>query len=367
MMRLFLFLFIPVVGFSAQLSPSLLMFHEWDFNACPERIEKVLDLNPSHIQILISGHHEADKQKSVINYRYYADNGNFEKLNQAIISRFQRKIKTCFEKVPNDIKIAITLHLNDSQKTSYWRNFIKFDPLKKMNGFSYYDFLIKPVVQSLKELKKENVNISLQGEMGATVFSYPKSYAKIITRLKKDHPQWDFGISLNFNKINGGVESFDKQEVQKLLEMIDFFGFSAYQPFDHQFIFSHFKRTSKNFLNMLKKLEVKLPSSTPLHFREVGIGGGNELNDGSSHAITPKEAATHPYAGAKNPWKSQKMRDFRIRFHKELIRYLKRQMNFPNPVTEAYLWNTGSWDPLNLYPFTEPFEEQEVINALMNQ
>ncbi len=371
-MKFLFFLLFISSSYGAKLSPSLLIFHEWDLNACPQRIKKILDLKTEGLQVLISGHHESNENKTVTKYKYFSDTGRYIDLNKEVLLTFKQKVKKCLELIPDETKLAITLHINDSRSTGYWRNFIIFDPLDKKQGYSYFDFLIKPVVDVLSELKKKNINISLQGEMGATIFAYPESYLAIIKRLKRDQPLWQFGISLNFNEINGGIRLSKYKKMQELLNSLDFFGFSAYQPFAPNSIYYHFNNSGANFLKQLQAHRVVLPKTTPLHFREVGIGGGNWKNDGWSPATNPYEASANPYAGLyepkNNPWNDSTMKKFRYKYHKELIRFLKSsELRTINPVTEAFLWNTGSWDPLNLYPGSEPFKDLSIIDEIIRQ
>ena len=53
----------------------------------------------------------------------------------------------------------------------------------------------------------------------------------------------------------------------------------------------------------------------PLHFSEVGIGGGKE----KGLAKTPLEASKTPWNGSdkpkRNPWQSPEMQRFRVEFH----------------------------------------------------
>jgi hypothetical protein len=105
-----------------------------------------------------------------------------------------------------------------------------------------------------------------------------------------------------------------------------------------------------------------VPRSKPLHFSEVGIGGGHDEMDA---AIDPAKAVETPWSGSGNPrvnpWRSVAMQQLRRDYHAALLQFLAKQPARWH-VSAAFVWSTGSWDPLGMrHP---EFADSEIIREI---
>jgi hypothetical protein len=105
------------------------------------------------------------------------------------------------------------------------------------------------------------------------------------------------------------------------------------------------------------------PSPTcQVHYSEYGVGGGTN-NDGTQAATTAQAAAETPFFGlggaytcAADPFQMctpdqpSPVRDFRRYFFDQSAAYFKRGGCSYRGLAVAYIWGTGSWDVLAIYP-----------------
>jgi hypothetical protein len=174
----------------------------------------------------------------------------------------------------------------------------------------------------------------------------------------RDRPnlkQLQIGISLNHSGIAGrgnpsGVKDIQlsaekRSQLQGLIDDCDFVGMSFYVPVSVSPTRDDFVRGMDHFVNELKQHGLSVPESKPFQFSEVGIGG-RRLRDGIAD---PEKAVAAPWEGTafarNNPWSQKPMQQLRREFHTALLDFLDRQPA-PWPVTGAFLWSMGSWDPL---------------------
>jgi hypothetical protein len=94
-----------------------------------------------------------------------------------------------------------------------------------------------------------------------------------------------------------------------------------------------------------------------LEFSEIGLGGGHDGHPVSDPAL----ACQSPWEGAArlsdNPWRSAEMIQLRRRYHHSLLEFMSTQPA-RRPVTVAYFWSMGSWDPQGM---ESPGSGDEVI------
>jgi hypothetical protein len=357
---------------------SILLFNGWDLEDCPNRIEQaVKQLEVKNIQIMPTLHFKAIDNNQMQYYclMYH----ECIPMNEKEKTRFHSHLNKCLETAKKHrLEVLYTPHLDATYEKYIWRNNLVFDPLKKYQGYHYKELLFDP----LKIFDKHDpLHISLQGEMGATLFAYPNSHRKILRELKNQFPRAKLGVSLNYNSLNGNYSGFKKNlaSIQALINHSDFIGISAYAPVPVDLKPKHLKYSFFEFFKELKKTGLSLSSKKPIYYVEIGLGGGNYLNDGRTKAKTLQEAFSNPYAGIRylsqpsdNPWLDEKMIAARRNFHQQLIKFIRREnsalsFNRNNPVTKAYLWNANSWDPQGLYPNNEDFKDLVIIDMIQNQ
>ncbi|MEM9354313.1 MAG: cellulase family glycosylhydrolase [Planctomycetota bacterium] len=337
----------------AQLSPSVLLFHKRRHTSGVDSVRRAAELGFRRVCVVPTMLAEIDEENHVIRYAY-ADGRETKPLDQAGVERFQAAVRETFaEAVAHGMQISIVAHLNAAGPHYEWRNKFRFDPLAFYDGHSYYESVLKPIAAALQETVEpgSHVEFAVCGEMGRSVFAYPHEYIQILHGLRAENPLLDLkvGVSLNFNDIADGQKLSRTQRLRAaaLLPASDFLGMSNYRWFEPPPRAGQFAGAVAVLRKQLSDLGIPLPAALPLHFSEVGIGGGNSDGD---LAASPAEAARTPWQGSdnpdENPWTDPAMRAFRVTYHRALLEFLSNQDGL-NPVTDAFLWSEGSWDPLD--------------------
>ncbi|HEY6563521.1 MAG TPA: hypothetical protein VIY86_03445, partial [Pirellulaceae bacterium] len=194
----------------------------------------------------------------------------------------------------------------------------------------------------------ESVTLALSGEMGRSLFAFPASYLQMVDwiRQRPNGPHVAVGVALNHGGIAGDhvLNASQRHDLQELLERLQFLGFSDYRQVQVPPRIADFEEHVEYFLSEWKALGLEVPPAMPLHFSEVGIGG----YAATGHTEDPAAAVKTPYAGGGShrgsPWVTPEMRTLRLEYHTALLAFLKQQSAI-HPVTAAFLWSTGSWDP----------------------
>jgi len=342
------------VSWAAPLNPSILLFHKPYHTEGVRAVRRAAELKCSCVNVVVTLHCKIDEDRQVVGYGTLQQ-GKFVPLNEQTLRMFQETIQQTFAAaVAEEMDISILAHLNSWGKVDDWRNHFQFDPLVKYGKYNYQKALLAPIANAITATAKPttHVEFSLAGEMGRSVFAHAKSYQTIMKSLRSEDrlPQLELGVSWNFNRVAG--ESFptpeQQQQVQQLIDMSDFVGLSNYRGFDLPPKPSGFAKAVEHFLTEMKRRGVTVPANMPLHFSEVGIGGCTE---DARLTTSPAIAAKTPWQGsdriARNPWASSEMRDLRVDFHRALLGFLNNQPS-ENPVTRAFLWSEGSWDPMDI-------------------
>ncbi len=340
-------------AWGARLSPSVLLFHKRRHTSGVESVRRAAELGFRRVCVVATMLAEIDEENNVVRYAY-ADGRRTQPLDQEGVRRFQDAVRETFaEAVANGMEVSIVAHLNAAGPPYEWRNHFRFDPLAYYDGHSYYESVLKPIAAALDETVEpgSHVEFAVCGEMGRSVFAYPDEYIRILQMLRTENPLLDLkvGVSLNFNDIADGQKLSRAQRMRAaaLLPASDFLGMSNYRWFEPPPEPEQFAGAVAVLRKQLADLGIPLPAALPLHFSEVGIGGGN--SDGGL-ATSPAEAARSPWQGSdkaeENPWTHPAMRGFRVAYHRALLEFLADQ-DGPNPVTDAFLWSEGSWDPLD--------------------
>jgi mannan endo-1,4-beta-mannosidase len=288
----------------------------------------------------------------------------------------QESLRKVFARmVAHDMEIFILPHIDAGGDVHAWRNWVDFDPLVSHAGNSYDELMIHTIVDALRATIDDDthVELALSGEMGTSLFRYAKSYRRIIRRLRLE-PELErlkIGVSFNHNGIAGegspsGVDGIrlsneQRQQMQSLIDESDFVGMSFYRPVRVSPLAADFVRGIEHFIGEFRKHQLTVPTSKPMHFSEVGIGGGHDgrvTNDPAEAVQSPWEGTSNPQ---ENPWQHEPMRDLRRQFHKALLDFLSQQ---PAPwrVSAAFLWSTGTWDPQGMQ--NREFADGQIMEAI---
>lgn len=351
----------------AQLNPSILLFHKPYHTEGVKYVRRAAELGCQRVNVVVTLHCEIGEENEVLSYGVIRK-GKYRPINERILSEFRKSVQeTLAEAVALDIDLSVLAHLNAGGEPYGWRNHFLFDPCAELGGYSYQNSIIAAVADGLAATARPDkvVDFSLSGEMGRSAFAYPDSYIKILKNLRTDDrlPNLKLGLSFNFNNASGEhlPNAAQQASVQQLVEMSDFLGMSNYRWFELPIEPNDFSVAVQEFIIELRGNGVTIPVGTPLHFSEVGIGGGSE----KGLASTPLEASKTPWEGSddpkNNPWNSDEMRRLRLDFHSALVEFLAKPST-DNPVTQAFLWSEGSWDPMDIVD--RGFSDPEIIRNI---
>ncbi|MCA9231080.1 MAG: cellulase family glycosylhydrolase [Planctomycetales bacterium] len=354
----------------AVLNPSVLLFHKPHQLEGVQAVRHAARLGSQCVNVVVTLLCQLDEQRQVVGYGVLRK-GRFIPLDERALADFQETIRRTFaEAVAHDMDIAVLAHLNSWGEVDDWRNYFQFDPLARYSGYSYEQAMIQPIKSALEAAvsAKTEVEIALAGEMGCSVFGHADSYRTLLKNFRSSThlPHLQLGVSLNFNRVSGEYQPTEEEqaEVQELVHECDFLGLSNYYWFDLPPAASGFSKGVEYFLRGMESHGVSVPPTLPLHFSEVGIGGCTV--DGQL-ASSPEQAALTPWEGsdrlARNPWKSEAMRRFRLQYHQALLDFLQHQPE-SHRVTKAFLWSEGSWDPMDV---TQAGFADEAIIALIQK
>jgi hypothetical protein len=302
------------------------------------------------------------------------EGNTFYPSDKALRDEMKAWLKTAFAKaVDHQLDLAILLHLNSHGDVQRWRNDFDFDPMNPVAGTTYEAALVQPVLEALEESVPADwpIQISLQGEMGRTVFTHPGSWLAILKRTKERGKLQKaiYGLSFNHEAVSGHVtpDGPKRDTLQQLWVACDFIGVSLYQKIEVSPTSEGFAFNLGRFVGEFSGLGSPLPETKPLHIVEFGVGGGGLSLDGSiqTPAKTVEDAARAPYLGtdkvSENPWTNPGMIDFRRRAYVAFARFLERPLS-RHPVQAAYLWSFGSWDVHGLS--IPAFGDEEIIRQL---
>ncbi|MGE3974381.1 MAG: hypothetical protein AB7F59_07650 [Bdellovibrionales bacterium] len=368
---------------SVPLNSSILLFHEGDYIRCPQLLRNAIALGNQTINIVPAIGFQADTSKVITAYCLEKTDGLCHKMTPQLANFFALKVKECLSVAKAaKVDIAILPHLDFGHRGQgmptdrplsppIWRNYLSFDPLATYHGFTYEQLMLRPLVESAKELVAagRSVYLSLQGEMGVSVFQYSSQYTRIYQsyRSQMPSPKFQMGLSFNFNNTNGEFKNFPVNEVQNLFSRVDFIGISAYRGVSVPPQVADFPAIVQSFVTELNQLKVIVPPQKPLHFSEISIGGGDYKQTGKM-ASSVEELARAPWSGvggaynpANDPWQRADFAEFRRRYFKALMDFL-RVPAAQYPVVASFIWNAGSWDVQGLY--SPSYGDKVIVNAI---
>ncbi len=301
----------------------------------------------------------------------------FKSMDDTRRNELKDKLRQVFARmVKHDMAIYILPHIDSGGKVQTWRNWVNFDPLESYGGYTYADLLLGTIADALAETATPNTHceMALSGEMGTSLFHYPESYRTIVRQLheRPKLKQLKLGISLNHGGIAGNrnpagakdiaLSDDKRQQMQKLIDECDFVGMSFYAPISSSPTPDDFVRGIERYMGEFKQYGLSVPTTKPLQFSEVGIGGGRVR---FGEEPDPVKAVQSPWDGnanpRNNPWRTDSMRALRRQYHAALLQFLADQ---PAPwrVSAAFFWSMGSWDPIGQRQ--SEFSDPEIMSAI---
>lgn len=322
------------------------------------------------------------------------------------VQRFRDSLAACL-KVATDrgFDISVNLHVDDATKGGLggWRNTLNFNPVEPYSGVSYVEAVLNPIADAISSALKSDTQVwvTMQGEMGATVFFHPREWQEVANQLRsritggQSNSNVYIGVGLNNAKLCGcilvpiidqreylakfpaafeEVESeFDLPAIQALFNSaVDYIGLSAYIPqasvrFEACALEGLMTRLDQEFQYYGLTLKDLIAKGKEVHWIEFGVGGGSSPT-GDKKATTAEEAAYTPFFGMSGPYTRAKdpfvlydlsrpspVRDYARWFYNKTAEYLA-QGGCDYTVAHVYIWNLESWDVQALYPLSTTSE-----------
>lgn len=351
-------------GLPAPVYPMVPMFHRWDYEKSAERIARAADSGARRVSFTVLLLSELEPGFRVRNFgaavEVLKSDGAKEVVFRAMTaeSRLEmlRALSTAFrEAARRGLEINILPQIDASGAITEWRNFFDFDPTAKLGEFSYETAMLETVVEALEAAVPSDrpVEMTLEGEMGRSLFSYPGAWRGIMERLRARGKlnRFRIGISANYEGVTGQVVPDETQRagMQQLIAASDFVGISCYAKTSIPPVVADFTACVDTFCAEFASAGCPIPTDKPLRFTELGHGGGGFDAEWKLTVPAPlfdrmgKAAFFGTDKADKNPWTTPERIAFRRGFYEAALKFLTTQPARWQ-VETAYLWSYGSWD-----------------------
>jgi hypothetical protein len=366
----------------APVHPMVPMFHRWDYEKSVERIGKAAATGARRVSFTVLLLSELEPGFKVKNYgavwpRTKADGGVeyvFQAMTPAMREEIGTALRTAFaEAVKRGLEINVLPQIDASGAITEWRNFFDFDPAAKLAGFSYEQAMLDTIVTALEAAVPAGhpVEMSLEGEMGCSLFTHPDAWRGILERLRARGKltKLRLGISANYEGVAGKVvpNAAQQEGMKKLIGTGDFVGLSCYAKTGHPPVAADFTACVDQFCREFADAGSPIPLDKPLRFTELGHGGGGFDADWKLTVPGPlvermgKAAFFGTPDTEKNPWTTPERVAFRRAFYNAALEFLATQPARWR-VEQAYLWTFGSWD---VHGIQEPaFADPDIAAAI---
>ena len=351
-------------GPPAPVYPMVPMFHRWDYEKSGERIARAADSGAKRISFTVLLLSELEPGFKVRNFGAAVEvakpDGTKEVVFQAMTAESRQEmigaLRTAFaDAARRGMEINVLPQIDSSGAIMEWRNFFDFDPTARLGGFSYEKAMLETVVEALEAAlpPDRKAEMTLEGEMGRSLFTYPDAWRDVISRLKARGKlkQFRLGISANYEGVAGKVEpdAARQEGMRRLIAACDFIGISCYAKTGLPPVVADFTACVDTFCAEFAKAGCPIPEDKPLRFTELGHGGGGFDADWKLTVPAPlldrmgKAAFFGTDKPDKNPWTTPERIAFRRGFYEASLKFLATQPARWN-VETAYLWSYGSWD-----------------------
>jgi hypothetical protein len=197
---------------SGFIGSSVNMFNDYDFKNCPELVKRAVEKGAPAVNLAPTFFARINKTNGVEEYLFGdAENGvRHVPFTQERIDKFSEAMYACMKEA-YDNGLAISTHpqidIEPGSAGESWRNGYVFNPTQKIGGYSYKDIMLEPLAKAALKLEKNvQMDFSMQGEMGGTLFDYPAEWNGLVEEYKtrfNEHPNVRVGVNFNFNTISG--------------------------------------------------------------------------------------------------------------------------------------------------------------------
>ena len=348
----------------APVYPMVPMFHRWDYEKAVERIARAADSGARRVSFTVLLLSELEPGFKVRNFGAAVEvakpDGTKEVVFRAMTEESRQEMGVALrgafaEAARRGLEINVLPQIDASGIITEWRNFFDFDPTAKLGGFSYETAMLETVVEALEAAvpPDREVEMTLEGEMGRSLFTFPDAWRAILERLKARGKLKAFrvGISANYEGAAGKVvpDAAQQEGMRRLIAACDFIGLSCYAKTSVPPVVADFTDCVDTFCGEFAKAGCPIPENKPLRFTELGHGGGGFDADWKLMVPAPtvdrigKTAFFGTDKPDKNPWTTPERIAYRRGFYEAALMFLAIQPSRWR-VETAYLWSFGSWD-----------------------
>ena len=358
------------------------MFHIWDYEQSVSRVTKVAETGARRVSFTVLMLAELEPGFKVKRYgalwpRKKPDGATehvFQPMTAVIKSAMREELTKAFkEAVRLQLEINVLPQIDATGAITEWRNYFDFEPTEPLEDFSYETAMLETVLEALEAALPANhpVEMTLEGEMGCSLFTHPRSWHQMLERLRsrKKLTQLRIGISANYEGVTGKVVPTPEQQtaMSALIQASDFIGLSCYAKTAAPPSVKDFTACVDKFCEDFQKAGSPIPETKPLRFTELGHGSGGFDKDWKLVVPAPMadRMGNASYFGTsdekKNPWTSPERISFRRAFYSAALEFLATQPAKWR-VEQAYLWSLGSWD---VHGITKPiFADPDIAAAI---
>jgi len=366
----------PSAGPPTPLNPSIFVDHPRYVDEALASIERAAERGDRRLNVVVTIHVDLNPELTIKNFgRLDRKTYAYQPYDDATRKELELALRRVFGRmVERDMEIFILPHLDAGGTVQEWRNWFDFDPLQSYGGYSYDHLMINTILAALAETAHDHshIELALSGEMGTSLFRHPGSYQQIVQRIRRlpKPKNLKIGMSLNHSGISGQgnptgapdirLSEEARRQMQSLIDACDFVGMSFYRPVSTSPTPKDFVRGIDHFIKEFESHGLAVPTDKPMHFSEVGLGGGDagSASDPAQAVQVPWEGTTNP---RRNPWRHELMRSLRRQYHHALLQFLAEQPARWH-VSAAFFWSLGSWDPQGMrHP---EFADAEITRAI---
>ena len=332
---------------------------------------------------------------------YTRQDGVCNEVSDSELASFKTNVGACMKYASSKgLNLAVNARVDDGRSLGGWRNTLDFSPVEKYGKYTYEEAILHPLADMLSAAaaKGSQVEFTLQGEMGATIFFHPLQWIDVIGRIRSrivrdrssDGRAGPVLIGLGANNVKacgceyvGIVDAYEYlgnltatfnpsiypniSAIKSTYLAADFIGISAYIPMPTpQFQVCQLEGLLERMDQELGLYNITLneltAAGTELHYSEYGVGGGISQS-GDKPAKTAEEAAYTPFFGIGGTYSCSKdpfdmchpnipnpVRDYRRYYYQKSAEYFQQNGCKYKGVKRAFVWATGSWDTLAIYP-----------------
>ncbi len=345
------------------------MFHRWDFEKSHERIARAAETGARRISFTVLLLSELEPGFKVRSYgavvpvpkNEAGQDTAYRAMTSESREALREALRSAFaEATRRGLEINVLPQIDAHGAITEWRNFFDFDPTVKLSGYSYETALLEPVIEALEATvpPDRHVEMTLEGEMGCSLFTYPEAWSSVMERLRarKKLPRLRLGISANYEGVSGKIvpDAARQEAMRKLIAASDFIGLSCYAKTGSPPAVADFTACVDTFCAEFAAAGCPIPYDKPLRFTELGHGGGGFDAEWKLTVPAPlldrmgKAAFFGTHLPEKNPWTTPERIAFRRGFHHSALKFLTTQPARWK-VETAYLWSFGSWDPHGIH------------------